>query len=597
MAKPHPSPVPLASEGGSGSAGGAPAAASGAASGAAGGSSASAAATGISALTVPTPRTRLSYTGIDALAKLVFVLVKAVDGGMPAKVTIFNKLVAIFARALLRDADANGAGSTAEAAALGGPSPDAAARFDQRPYLRLFTNLLRDMHQAPPSPPPGAPDDAATQESLRAAAAETAAFNAQILACFANVLHAVKPERVPGFAFAWLELLCHRLFLPALLSVGGQRGWPLVHRLVVDLFRFQYPALRRAEMNEGVKLLYKASLRLLLVLHHDFPEFLADYHSSLLDVLPPSCIQLRNLLLSAHPRALRLADPFAHCSHIDLLPECSVLPRMLGNPGDALPVPLREELEAFVAGRPTAAASASGSGASVLASSALGGAVKAALFAGPEEQAFTLSRYSLASVNALVLHLATATLARLQEEAAAANPAHVRGTVPPAATLAAAASSPFADVLRFLLTEVDAEGRYALLNALANQLRYPSAHTLLFSRALINLFVNAPGAPGVGEVIREQLTRVMLERVVVHRPHPWGLLVTFVDLIKNKAYGFWSHGFTRINADIEKLFDSVARSCMVPAAASGAAAAAAAAAAGGAAHGGTAGHAVAVGAE
>lgn len=54
----------------------------------------------------------------------------------------------------------------------------------------------------------------------------------------------------------------------------------------------------------------QGSLRVLLVLLHDFPEFLCDYHFSFCDVIPPNCIQMRNLILSAFPRNMRLPDPF-----------------------------------------------------------------------------------------------------------------------------------------------------------------------------------------------------------------------------------------------------------------------------------------------
>ena len=49
---------------------------------------------------------------------------------------------------------------------------------------------------------------------------------------------------------------------------------------------------------------------MLLVLLHDFPEFLCDYHFAFCDVIPPNCIQMRNLILSAFPRNMRLPDPF-----------------------------------------------------------------------------------------------------------------------------------------------------------------------------------------------------------------------------------------------------------------------------------------------
>ena len=55
---------------------------------------------------------------------------------------------------------------------------------------------------------------------------------------------------------------------------------------------------------------------------------------------------------------------------------------------------------------------------------------------------------------------------------------------------------------------------------------------------------------------------MLLERLIVNRPHPWGLLITFIELIKNPRYDFWGYGFTHCATEIERLFESVARSCM-----------------------------------
>ena len=41
---------------------------------------------------------------------------------------------------------------------------------------------------------------------------------------------------------------------------------------------------------DAVRALYKGALRVLLVLLHDFPEFLCDFHFSFCDAIPPSCI-------------------------------------------------------------------------------------------------------------------------------------------------------------------------------------------------------------------------------------------------------------------------------------------------------------------
>lgn len=53
--------------------------------------------------------------------------------------------------------------------------------------------------------------------------------------------------------------------------------------------------------------------------------------------------------------------------------------------------------------------------------------------------------------------------------------------------------------------------------------------------------------------------RVLLERLIVNRPHPWGLLTTFIQLIKEPH--FTDHEFIQCSmlhsADIKRLFENV----------------------------------------
>lgn len=44
----------------------------------------------------------------------------------------------------------------------------------------------------------------------------------------------------------------------------------------------------------------------------------------------------------------------------------------------------------------------------------------------------------------------------------------------------------------------------------------------------------------------------------------WGLLITFIELIKNVKYGFWRKAFIRSAPEMERVFDSIARSCLGP---------------------------------
>ena len=148
----------------------------------------------------------------------------------------------------------------------------------------------------------------------------------------------------------------------------------------------------------------------------------------------------------------------------------------------------------------------------------------------------------VALLNSLVLHVGTLGIAA-QAQAQAVAVSH---------------SAPM-EIYQRLVIDLAAEARYVLINAIANQLRYPNNHTHYFSCVMLHLF-----AETTNERIQEQITRVLVERLIVHRPHPWGLLITFIELIKNPRYNFWSKGFTRCAPEIERLFESVARSCMPP---------------------------------
>jgi CCR4-NOT transcription complex subunit 1 len=116
---------------------------------------------------------------------------------------------------------------------------------------------------------------------------------------------------VSGFAFAWLELVSHRHFLPNLLLFPGQKGWSIAHQLLVDHFLFLEPYLRRVELVAPIKKLYEGTLRVLLVLLHDFPSFLAAYHLTFCNVIPENCVQLRNIVLSATPKGMSSRSIYA----------------------------------------------------------------------------------------------------------------------------------------------------------------------------------------------------------------------------------------------------------------------------------------------
>jgi len=164
--------------------------------------------------------------------------------------------------------------------------------------------------------------------------------------------------------------------------------------------------------------------------------------------------------------------------------------------------------------------------------------------AGPDQQPG--NRYNIQVINALVMHVGTSAIQYIRSKGHASPTMH------------SIAHSSHMDIFQNLAVDLETEGRYLFLNSIANQLRYPNSHTQYFSCTLLLLFAEANQ-----EAIQEQITRVLLERLIVNRPHPWGLLITFIELIKNPRYKFWEHEFVHCAPEIQKLFESVARSCMV----------------------------------
>ena len=66
--------------------------------------------------------------------------------------------------------------------------------------------------------------------------------------------------------------------------------------------------------------------------------------------------------------------------------------------------------------------------------------------------------------------------------------------------------SSYMDIFQSLAVNLDTEGRYLFINAIANQLRYPNSHTHYFSCVLLCLFAEANT-----EAIQEQITRYQNE--------------------------------------------------------------------------------------
>lgn len=81
--------------------------------------------------------------------------------------------------------------------------------------------------------------------------------------------------------------------------------------MILDLIIFYKEVFTtKCMQTPEMKQFYKGTLRLLLVLLHDFPDFLCHFSFSLLEEIPESFMQIKNIMVSAYPKGMRIPDPF-----------------------------------------------------------------------------------------------------------------------------------------------------------------------------------------------------------------------------------------------------------------------------------------------
>lgn len=137
--------------------------------------------------------------------------------------------------------------------------------FNQKPFFRLFASIFSELH--------------ANSNSL-------GNLFPQLLGIVCDSLLVLQPNHYPGFTFSWTTLISHRLFMPKLLASNEVENWPRYAELLGALLSFLSPALQVAELSDKTRVLYHATLRILLVLLNDFPSFLDEFSFTFMNIIP-----------------------------------------------------------------------------------------------------------------------------------------------------------------------------------------------------------------------------------------------------------------------------------------------------------------------
>ncbi len=291
-------------------------------------------------------------------------------------------------------------------------------------------------------------------------------------------------------------------------------------------------------LSDPVREFYRAVLRLMLVLHHDFPEFIADHHFRLCAALPAHCVQLRNLVISTYPAAFPdMPDPFTAGLKVDRLEEMRRAPTVRADIEGLLQrAGVKDALDALL-WDPHFTTDRS------VPENEVSSVDSVAKIANPHLAHIVTTAYSVQGQTGFAHVPSTADAVLLQAVAlyictTAVNTSS-KGTP-------FAANSPPVRVLEALARVLGPEARYHFVGAVISHLRYPNSHTHWFSYALLHLFA----LDGGRAMLQEIATRVLLERLLVHRPHPWGLIVTLLELLKNPAFRFWDLPFVKSSAEV-----------------------------------------------
>ena len=385
-------------------------------------------------------------------------------------------------------------------------------RFNQRGFFRLLSSILCDWHDF------GREGDVQDRD---------------MLIVFAKNFLLLAPRHFPTFAYSWLMLISHRLFMPSLLRLSNDevgcvsskiqcftdfwQGWDSFATLMESALSYICRSLKSTLISPLAMDLYRGILRIVLILHHDFPEFLAENHFRLCNSIPRYCTQLHNLVLSAYPSSFpELPDPFVTGLKVDRLEEMRKAPRIVGDcVAPLIRSNIKDLIDASLKSNEISSDNLTQLAHAVDMSTERGPAVKSTL------------------IHAVVLYIGQSAIATAGQ----------KGGQP------FTSNSPQASLLTKLAKELDPEARYYFLSAIAHQLRYPNSHTHYFSYALLHLF-GADLADQQESDVRQQITRVLLERLHVIKPHPWGLVITTLELIKNSDYNFFLLPFIKASPSV-----------------------------------------------
>ncbi|KAL6946314.1 hypothetical protein ACO0RG_000460 [Hanseniaspora osmophila] len=374
--------------------------------------------------------------------------------------------------------------------------------FNERPFFRFLSSLLFEWQKVRSHDFISISDQECRSELKE--------FDDSFYFVFSDFIHALQPLAYPSFAFAWVTLISHRMYLPTMLKMKDNKGWVKVNQTFVYLFRYFDKYSGIGQVPDSVAVLYKGVLRVALAIFNDVPEYFIENHFVLLNNLPSSYLQLRNLILSAIPKKMCFPNPYNRNIEISDIPECTNNnPSQLYNTSAELG-PLKKPIESYLR---------------IPSSSLMRNISNQISCASRLEEikgfGFDITTIDRKLLNAVVMHIGEEAGNELLNTSKQAI-LNVK--------------SSYYMLLSNLIANGKDEFIYYMIDCMVNQLRYPNAQTFFFHYTLTTMFKDGTSSWSNTKKnsVQEIILRALLERLLVHKPHPWGCVLTFLQLLNTE---------------------------------------------------------------
>lgn len=446
------------------------------------------------------------FTSIDAIVKFIIKLFSIGEFKEYSKKQLLDLFLSIVTMVFAADHEKEG------------------NSFNERPYFRLFSNLLCEWqlisgHQFIKI------QDLETRKEL-------IEFEEEFFSTIAQYLHSIQPIAFPGFSFAWITLISHRMFLPIMLRLKNKSGWKNLSILLIDLIKFMEQYTNKNSVPDAISVVYKGALRVFLGISNDVPEYLIENHYELMNHLPPTYFQLKNAILSAIPKKMMVPNPYQPALDMKDLEICQEQPNVFYNPINDLQL-LKKPVDNYLR----------------IPSNSLLRTIVSSLYKKEYEKkngvGYDFLMIDSKLVRAIILHVGIE--AGLENERTSSSAIFNTG-------------SSYYSLIFDLVNEGTTELRYQILQTIIEQLRYPNIHTYWFSFVIKNLFISKEWSDEEKkQEIQELILRNVLERIIVNKPHAWGVTVLVMDFLQSKDINLLEYPFINEVPEIKTIFEQLVK--------------------------------------